>query len=114
MAVMVVPMDSHGRGVVVTLAHRRERRGEILRIAAARGARNVRVVGSVARGEAVPESDVDLLVDLDADRDVLDLSGLILDLEEALVRRVDVLETSVPRSPPPRCSATPLPCDEGP
>lgn len=48
----------------------------------------------MARGEAVAESDVDLLVDLDADRDVLDLSGLILDLEQALGRRVDVLETA--------------------
>ena len=90
---MAMPMESPGSGEVVTLAHLRERREEILRIAAARGARNVRVVGSVARGEAVPESDVDLLVDLEDDRDVLDLSGLILDLEEALGRRVDVLET---------------------
>jgi predicted nucleotidyltransferase len=85
--------DSGGSGEVLTLAHLRQRREEILRIAAARGARNVRVVGSVARGDALPESDVDLLVDLDGDRDVLDLSGLILDLEEALGRRVDVLET---------------------
>jgi predicted nucleotidyltransferase len=91
---MAMPVESYGRGEVVTLAHLRERRDEILRIAAARGARNVRVVGSVARGEAVPGSDVDLLVDLDAGRDVLDLSGLILDLEEALGRRVDVLETA--------------------
>lgn len=45
-------MDSGGRGEVVTLAHLRERREEILRIAAARGARNVRVVGLVHRGEA--------------------------------------------------------------
>ena len=92
MAVMVAPMDSHGRGVVVTLAHLRQRREEILRIAAARGARNVRVVGSVARGDERPESDIDLLADLDDDRDVVDLSGLILDLEVALGRRVDLFE----------------------
>ena len=74
-----------------TIEDLRARRDEIARIAGARGARNVRVFGSVARGEARPDSDVDLLVDLDPDRDVLDLSGLMLDLEDALGRRVDVV-----------------------
>ena len=57
-----------------------------------RGARNVRVFGSIARGEAHPDSDVDLLVDMDVGRTALDLSELILDLQEALGRRVDVVE----------------------
>ncbi len=76
----------------------RARREEIVRIAAARGARDVRVFGSVARGEARPDSDVDFLVDLDPERTLLDLSGIILDLEEALDREVDVVETGQ-RSP---------------
>ena len=45
-----------------------KKKGEILRIAARHGARNVRVFGSVARGEARPESDVDLLVEVGPDR----------------------------------------------
>jgi uncharacterized protein len=50
----------------------REKREEILAIARKHGAFNVRVFGSVARGEADEESDIDLLVDLDADRSVFD------------------------------------------
>ena len=49
----------------ITLNDLRARREEILRIAAARGARNIRVFGSVARGEAGAGSDVDFLVDMD-------------------------------------------------
>ncbi|TAK25054.1 MAG: DNA polymerase subunit beta [Chloroflexota bacterium] len=67
------------------------RRDEIIRIAAARGASNVRVFGSVAAGRARPESDVDFLVDLDPGRSALDVSELILDLREALARDVDVI-----------------------
>jgi predicted nucleotidyltransferase len=76
----------------LTLTDLRRRREEILRIAAARGARNVRVFGSVARGEARVDSDIDLLVEMEPGRTVLDLSELILDLEEALGRAVDVVE----------------------
>ena len=83
----------------ITLDDLRARREEILRIAAARGAYNVRVFGSVARGEAGPESDVDFLVDLEPGHTLFDLSELILDLEEALGRKVDVLEIRRP-SPP--------------
>jgi hypothetical protein len=82
--------------VLPTLAALRQRRDEILRIAAARGARNVRVFGSVARGDADDESDVDLLVEMERDRTVLDLSELILDLEDVLGRRVDVFEIRQP------------------
>jgi uncharacterized protein len=75
-----------------TLTEPRERRGQILRVAAARGARSVCVFGSVARGQAGTESDVDLLVDMELGRGVLDLSELILDLRELLGRDVDVVE----------------------
>lgn len=69
----------------------RERRSEILRCAAAHGARNVRVFGSTARGEAEPDSDVDLLVEMEPGRSLLDLVGLWQDLEDILGTHVDVL-----------------------
>jgi predicted nucleotidyltransferase len=68
-----------------------EKREEILRIAARRGAYNVRVFGSVARGEAGPDSDVDFLVELDPSRSLLDLGGLLMDLQDLLECEVDVL-----------------------
>ncbi|MBA2510837.1 MAG: nucleotidyltransferase family protein [Rubrobacteraceae bacterium] len=69
----------------------REKRAEILRIAAEHGARDVRVFGSVARGEADPKSDVDFLVELEAGRSLLDLGGLQMELESLLGCRVDVV-----------------------
>ncbi len=75
-----------------TLKELRTRREEILGIAAAHGARNVHIFGSVARGRSRPDSDVDFLVEFDTDRTVLDLSGLIIDLQDALGRNVDVVE----------------------
>ena len=68
------------------LAHREE----ILRIAARHGATNVRVFGSVARGTAGPESDLDLLVDAGPDTSPWFPGGLIVDLEELLGCRIDV------------------------
>jgi uncharacterized protein len=68
----------------------KEKRDEILRIAARHGASNVRVFGSVARGEADAQSDVDLLVELERGRSLLDHAALMLDLERLLGRRVDV------------------------
>jgi hypothetical protein len=68
-----------------------EKREEILRLAASRGARNVRVFGSVARGEAREDSDIDLLVDIESGRSLLDVVGLWLDLQELLGRKVDLL-----------------------
>jgi len=68
----------------------KEKREEILRIAAAHGARNVRVFGSVARGDADETSDVDLLVTLEPGTTLLDHAALILELEEVLGRKVDV------------------------
>jgi hypothetical protein len=67
------------------------RREEILRIAARRGARNVRVFGSVARGQAGPQSDLDLLVEFEPGRTLLDRVGLMQDLEDALGCKVDVV-----------------------
>ncbi len=68
------------------------KREEIRRIAERHGAKNVRLFGSVARGEAKPESDVDLLVDVDAAQTSSWFPiGLILDLEKLLGRRVEVV-----------------------
>ena len=78
---------------IPTLESLRARREEILRLAAARGASNVRVFGSIAAGYANEQSDIDLLVDLEPGRSLLELGGLAADLEELLGRRVDVLET---------------------
>jgi predicted nucleotidyltransferase len=69
----------------------RNRRDEILRVAAQHGARHVRVFGSVARGEADERSDVDFLVDLETGRSLLDLGGLLMDLQSLLGRPVDVI-----------------------
>lgn len=69
----------------------RSRRDEILGVAAAHGARNLRIFGSVARGEADESSDVDFLVELEPGRTLLDLGGLLMDLRELLSRDVDVV-----------------------
>lgn len=68
-----------------------EKREEILLIAAHYGARNVRIFGSVARAEARPDSDVDVLVDLEPGRSLFDLGGLLIDLQDLLGCRVDVV-----------------------
>jgi|SRR4051812_37216049 len=62
----------------------RSKRRDILRITAANGATHVRVFGSVARGTTTPESDLDLLIDLEAGRDLLDLVAIKQDLEDLL------------------------------
>lgn len=68
-----------------------EKRGDILKLAKEYGAYNVRVFGSVARGDADEKSDIDLLVTLENGRSLLDLIGLWMDLEELLQRKVDVV-----------------------
>jgi predicted nucleotidyltransferase len=67
-------------------------REEILKIAAKYGASKVRVFGSVARGEATPDSDVDFLVELEPQRSLFDYIALIQDLAVLLKRKVDVAE----------------------
>jgi uncharacterized protein len=68
-----------------------DKREEILRIARAHGAQNVRVFGSVSRGEAGTESDVDLLVKLEPGRSLLDLIAIKQELEDLLGREVDLV-----------------------
>ena len=69
----------------------KEKREEILRVAAKHGARNVRIFGSTVRGDAGPESDVDFLVDVEPVHSSWFPAGLILDLEELLGKKVDVV-----------------------
>ena len=67
------------------------RRADILRIAAEHGARDVRIFGSVVRGESGDASDLDVLVKLDDDRSLLDHVALKQDLEDLLGCEVDVV-----------------------
>jgi predicted nucleotidyltransferase len=67
------------------------KRREILRIARRNGATNVRVFGSVARGEARPDSDIDFLVNLEANRSLLDLARFLRELQDLLNCPVDVV-----------------------
>lgn len=68
-----------------------QKREEILRIAARHGAGNVRIFGSMARGDAIEQSDLDLLVRFDVDRSLLDHGALIEDLRDLLGIKVDVV-----------------------
>ncbi|BAZ66079.1 MAG: nucleotidyltransferase family protein [Pelatocladus maniniholoensis HA4357-MV3] len=71
-----------------------EKREEILSIAAKHGAYNLRVFGSVARGEETEASDIDFLIDYDLEKiSAWFPGGLILDLETLLNRKVDVVTT---------------------
>jgi len=69
----------------------KDKREAILQVAAKHGARNVRVFGSVARGEADEQSDIDFLVDMESGRSLLDLGGLLVDLQDLLGQNVDVV-----------------------
>ncbi len=69
----------------------RHERNEILRIAERHGARNVRIFGSVAREEAGPDSDVDLLVEVGPDRTPFFPGGLIADLKDLLGCKVEIV-----------------------
>jgi uncharacterized protein len=75
----------------MTLEELRARRDEIEAIARRHGAHDVRVFGSVVRGQADAQSNIDLLVDLEPGRSVMDLGGLLMDLREHLNCKVDVM-----------------------
>ena len=66
-------------------------REEILKLAARHGAKNIRIFGSVVRGEADEQSDVDFLVEMEPGRSLLDMGGLLMDLQGLLGRKVDVV-----------------------
>ena len=68
-----------------------EKREAILDIAKRHGARNVRIFGSVARGDYDERSDLDFLVEMEPGRSLLDHASLLLDLESLLGRKVDVV-----------------------
>jgi len=78
-----------------TLGELKARRKEITAIVERYGAYNVRVVGSVARGEAGPDSDIDLLMTIPPKRSVFDLVGLWMDLQELLGRPVSIIPDSI-------------------
>jgi len=69
----------------------REKRQEVLRVAEKHGARNVRIFGSAARGQADEQSDIDLLVKMDPGRSLLDHAALWLEIEQLLGCKVDVV-----------------------
>ncbi len=66
-------------------------RQEILSLAARHGAKSIRVFGSVVRGEADEQSDVDFLVEMKPGRSLMDMGGLLMDLQELLGCKVDVV-----------------------
>ena len=68
-----------------------DKREAILALAAKHGASNVRVFGSVAKGQADETSDVDFLVDMEPNRSLFDIGGLLMDLQDLLGRKVDVV-----------------------
>lgn len=69
-----------------------EKREEILRLAALHGAVNVRVFGSVARGEDRDDSDIDLLVHMEDGRSLLDMIGFAQDVGDVIGRKIDVVD----------------------
>lgn len=78
----------HGLGIEAVV---RPHRGEIARLAMRYGIRTIRILGSVRRGEATLESDVDYLVDRPGPHSILDRVALATDLEEVLGRAVDIV-----------------------
>src|ERR1019366_4756362 len=86
------PVAYSNRGPPMTLAEVRSGyRDQIVAAADRRGAHNIRVFGSVARGDQQHDSDIDFLVDFEPGRSLLDLTGLLLDLETVLPCKVDVV-----------------------
>ncbi len=80
------------RQAAPSLEELRSRRSEVLEVCARNGASNVWVFGSVARGEQDDQSDVDLVADIEEDRSLFDLAGLVVELEDLLGCPVNVVE----------------------
>ncbi len=76
---------------MLTLETLKQRREEILQVAERWGAHNLRIFGSLARGEAGPDSDIDFLVELDPERSLLDQGGLLMDLQDLLGENIDLV-----------------------
>ena len=68
-----------------------QKKKEILLVAQQHGIVNIRIFGSVARGEDNPQSDIDLLVDLEKGRTLFDLGGALVKLQDLLGRKVDIV-----------------------
>ncbi|MBI4731188.1 MAG: nucleotidyltransferase family protein [Chloroflexi bacterium] len=66
-------------------------RKSILRLAKRYGVTDIRVFGSASRGDDTPESDIDFLVELEPNRSLFDVGGLLIELENLLGCKVDVL-----------------------
>jgi uncharacterized protein len=66
-------------------------RQAILHLAQTYGATNLRIFGSVARGEDTPTSDLDMIIDLEPNRSLFDLGGLAMDLQDLLGCPVDIV-----------------------
>ena len=69
----------------------KEKKTAILKLAQLHGIKNVRLFGSMVRDEATAASDVDFLVDLEEGRDLFDLGELLMDLQDLLKRKVDLV-----------------------
>ena len=82
---------------MITQEDIRRKRNAILDIARRYGARDVRIFGSVARGDATEGSDLDLIVRFEPGRSLLDHGGLVMDLRELLGVRVDVIDEEAMR-----------------
>ncbi|MDP3479258.1 MAG: nucleotidyltransferase family protein [Desulfoprunum sp.] len=85
-------ISSRQQGAKMSLKNAlRQRRGEIIRIADQYGVHNIRIFGSVGNETERPDSDVDFLVDLEKGRSLLDLGGMVFDLQQLLGRNVDIV-----------------------
>jgi len=82
---------SENEGMVTLDTLRREKKAAIVQLAGQHGARSIRVLGSVARGDSREASDVDFLVEFEKGRTLFDLIGLRLDLRDLLGVEVDVV-----------------------
>ncbi len=81
----------HKANPMITSTELRKRREEIIAIATRYGASDIRIFGSVARGDATENSDLDLIVRFEPGRSLFDQGGLLMDLRELLGMKVDVI-----------------------